>query len=331
MQPFYQIYVDGIDKTDALRHHVIALDLHDQVGFQSDTLKLVLDNHGAQLMLPHMGTLLRVHIGYLEQGLVYKGDYIIDEAELSGPPHTMTLHARATNLRESLVGYQTRTWQDTTLGEVINEIAQDCGVEARVSEKLAAIPILSVHQESENHLQFLTRLAQKYNALFKNLPDKIAFLDRNKSETSSGQVLPDFTLTQPEVISYQLSLAERVKIGHVTAFWYDKEKAQKEEVKLGDFNKPGKTLRSLFYTQEEAQAAVEAELARSQRLRSQLSLTCVGLPHYLAHSLLKLEAKTSTQDGFMPPLAGTYQITQVNHQINTQGYQTRIQALKEVL
>ena len=44
------------------------------------------------------------------------GAYTVDELELSGPPQTLTIRARAADLRQSLKAPKTRAWDATTLG-----------------------------------------------------------------------------------------------------------------------------------------------------------------------------------------------------------------------
>ena len=45
------------------------------------------------------------------------GLYTVDELELSGPPDTLTIRAKAANIRSSLKEHKTRAWDDTTLGD----------------------------------------------------------------------------------------------------------------------------------------------------------------------------------------------------------------------
>jgi phage protein D len=327
MKPIYQITIDGNDKTEAMAPFLMNVALKDQVGFKSDSLELELNNQGGALVVPEMGKEIRVALGYEDTGLVDKGLFIIDELELRSPPEILRVHARATNLRQGLTCGETKTWKDTTLGDICSEIASANGMDAVVAPELEFKAIASIQQESETPLQFLSRLAKSFDALFKCTVDKLLLMPRASQTTPSGTPLPSLTLKRQQVQQFSLKLPDRPNIKKVTAFWQEPEKAKQHKIEV-EGNGEGACLSvpNIHASEAEATEKAQALLAEKTRATKKLSMTCHGLPDLIAQMALELPEQDDENKGFAPAVAGRYRVVEVSHQLNDSGYTSRLTA-----
>ena len=87
----------------------MSLTVSDRAGLHTDTVEIRLDDREGHIDLPNKGAELKVSIGDKEQGLVQMGLYTVDEIELSGPPDTLIIRAKAANMRSSLKEHKTRS------------------------------------------------------------------------------------------------------------------------------------------------------------------------------------------------------------------------------
>ena len=124
MTPAFRIIVDRHqDVTAAIRERLLSLRVSDEEGYNSDAVEIRLDDRGGTVELPRRGAELTVELGYdkvpeselrkglLEPGRVPMGRYTVDEVELSGPPATLAIRAKAADMRAALKQRRTRSWQ----------------------------------------------------------------------------------------------------------------------------------------------------------------------------------------------------------------------------
>lgn len=320
MRPIFKILADSRDVTARIAERLIEMTITDEAGFKSDALTITVDDSDGLLEVPRKGARLEVHLGYQETGLAYMGEYVVDEPELSGPPDKIVFRARGADLRQNLKTSKTRSWDKVTLGDVVQTVAGEHELQAKIADVLSGTYIEHIDQTGESDLHFLTRLAKEYDAIAKPSGKNLLFAPRNQSKTVSGKDLPSLVLAKADVTTYRVVLADRSAIGHVIAYWQDKAKAQRVAVIIGDEAEPGKALRKTYPTPAEATAAATAELASLQRGKRDLSLTLPGNPLVIAESPITLSA--GWRDGF----AGDYIATRVEHRLGSGGFTTSITA-----
>ena len=136
-QPVYQIVADGTAITSAIADRLVELTITDEAGIESDRLSMTLDDRtrrdGAKAELPMPGTTLEVHLSYKDRTTwVPMGLYIVDEIELSSPPATLSLTAKAADMIGPFRAPKTRSWHETTLGALITAMAGEHGYEPRI-------------------------------------------------------------------------------------------------------------------------------------------------------------------------------------------------------
>ena len=152
------------DVTAAVRERLLGLRVSDEEGYRSDTVEISLDDRGGMVELPRRGAELKVELGYEESGRVSMGRYTVDEVELSGPPATISIRAKAADMRATLKQRKTRSWHQISIGDLVATVAAEHGLESRTAEDLRGIVLPHVDQTDESDLHLLTRLGEQYDA-----------------------------------------------------------------------------------------------------------------------------------------------------------------------
>lgn len=121
--PAFSISIEGRDITTVLDNRLIGLTLTDNRGFEADQLDLELDDADGKIVLPRRGAVITLALGWKGQPLFPKGAFTVDEIEHTGAPDRLTIRARSADFRETLNTRREKSWHNTTIGEVVKEIA----------------------------------------------------------------------------------------------------------------------------------------------------------------------------------------------------------------
>lgn len=194
MQPTYKVIVDGEDITSRLDRRLMEIRLTDEVGWFSDTMTMVVDDAGGRIKLPKIGKPIQVQLGYEETGIARVGDYLIDEARISGPPDQMLIRARSVDMCQQMKTLRRRSWDHLSLGGLIGKIAEQYGLKHRITLDLASVFIDHIEQNNESDIHFLTRLARQYNAVWKSVSGYLIFITSQEGRTPQGTPLPVFKI-----------------------------------------------------------------------------------------------------------------------------------------
>ena len=285
---------------------------------QSDTLDIQLDDRPPFIEWPRHGARLRVSLGYQESVLDVMGDYVLDEIEYAGPARTLTLKAKAADMTAMLKAPKTRHWEEVTLGDVVQTIASEHGLTAKVGSGLGAIYYAHIAQTHESDLHLLTRLAKANGALIKPVSGYLVLVNKGEARSISGQALPVIPVNATQVLQYRFTQAERGKYRSVSASWHDTENAVTRTVFAGH-GKPEYRIRHPFDNEVLAYQAASAKLGSLQRGTATLSLTLLG------NSALRAEGKVML-DGIRSPVDGMWVVNSVEHVLEEQGFQSRLDA-----
>lgn len=336
MTPDYKILADAADDQDyaaditaRIRDRLLSLQITDESGLKSDAMAIVLDDRDHQIITPRKGVELRCYMGYKESGLFDMGLFVVDEVEIAGPPSKLTIRAKAVALEDSstvsgitakLKEERSRSWHGLTLGQIIRTIAGESGYGTKIDAELAAVPVPHVDQTAESDMNFLTRVAYAFDAVFKVAGSNLLFLPRNATIEGLEKVLIHGPLsdqaTNDTALEWNLSSPERQEYGRVVATYYDQSAAEIVEVVAGSDGLI-KTLSDPYPDFLRASRAANAELNRLQRAKNEGSLTVVGNPLLMAETVAAL-------DGFRPELNGKWLVEKATHTIDDQGYVTNI-------
>lgn len=232
--PAYMLTLDGADITQNFSDRLIGLTMTDNRGFEADQLDIALDDTDGLVELPPRGASLTLWLGWQGSALVNKGSFTVDEIEHRGAPDTLTIRGRSADFRGSLNSRREQSWHDTTLGVIVETIAQRNKLTASVADALKTIAIPHIDQTQESDAAFLSRLAERNGASVSVKAGKLLFLKAGSAMTASGKPIPQMTVERGDGDRHQFAIADREAYTGVTAKWlHNKDpKPQKQKVKL---------------------------------------------------------------------------------------------------
>ncbi|MDG6369478.1 phage late control D family protein [Glaesserella parasuis] len=347
------------DITTLLSQRLMNLTLTDSRGFEADQLDFTLDDTDGLLELPSRGAILSLGLGWKDEALTFKGEYTVDEVEHSGAPDCVTIRARSADLRGSLMNRHERSFHKTTLGKIVQQIADENQLQAMVGDAYKNLEIKHIDQTDESSISFLTRLAEEHDAIATVKNGRLLFIKSGKSTTASGQKLPEFILTRQDGDSHRFAIAEGDNYKAVKAYWHDtatgkrgeviidentevkkvnkttkKGKISKKQTTVIQQNKPVesdndqiKTLRHTYATQRTALNACKRHFEKLQRGVATFSLN-------LAEGNAELIPETTVNVvGFKAEIdSNAWIVTQVTHSISeNSGFTTAIECELKVV
>lgn len=318
MRPSFRILANQQDITDTIRDRLLSLRITDEAGNQSDTVELQLDDRDTKIQWPSHGAELDISLGTDQNQLTRMGLYIVDDIEHSGPPNTITVRGKAADMRASIKAPKTRSWDSITLGALVQTIAGEHGLSAKISEQLASIAIEHIDQSNESDLHLLTRLARQHGAVSKPVSGFLVFVLKGEAKSATGQQLPLVEIPKHQISRHRMTQAERGKYQSVKAYWHDNDTAEKQSVLVGD-GEPVFAIRHTYNDAQEATRAASAKLQSLLRGTATLSLTLLGRPELQAEGKFRIA-------GIRDPVDGEWVINRVEHQLDSSGLQTRCDA-----
>nr|WP_194733722.1 phage late control D family protein [Pseudomonas fluorescens] len=261
--PAFRLTVDGLDIAQLISPRLMSLELTDNRGVEADQLSITLSDHDGLLTIPPKGAVLRLWLGWSDTGLVDKGTYTVDETEHSGAPDVLSIRARSADLRKGLKTKRERSWSNTTLGDVLGDIAIGNGLTATIAGALDGLSILQLDQANESDANLISRLAEEFDAVASVKAGCLLCLPAGGGKTASGLDLPHITLTRADGDQHRYLQADRDSYDGVRAYYYDVNSAKKQEAIAGG----GDNLKDLRHTYSDQQSALRAARAEFRRLQ----------------------------------------------------------------
>ncbi|NWD81909.1 phage late control D family protein [Pseudomonas reactans] len=276
--PAFRLTVDGLDIAQLISPRLMSLELTDNRGVEADQLSITLSDHDGLLTIPPKGAVLRLWLGWSDTGLVDKGTYTVDETEHSGAPDVLSIRARSADLRKGLKTKRERSWSNTTLGDVLGDIAIGNGLTATIAGALDGLPILQLDQANESDANLISRLGEEFDAVASVKAGCLLCLPAGGGKTANGMDLPHIVLTREDGDQHRYLQADRDSYDGVRAYYYDVNSAKKQEAIAGGGDNL-KDLRHTYSDQQSALRAARAEFRRLQRGSATLSYTlAMGRP-----------------------------------------------------
>ncbi|MES2042580.1 MAG: contractile injection system protein, VgrG/Pvc8 family [Pseudomonadota bacterium] len=317
----YQLTVDGKDITGTVEPRLVSLTLNEKRFGDADQLDLVLSDHDGKLAIPKKGAVISLSLGWKQgadvtPGLVSKGSFKVDSARHSGAPDVITISARSADLAGAYRVRKEKSWRDTTLGAILQEIAGNAGLTPRIDATLAAKPIAFLAQHQKSDMALVRELGAKYDAVATVKDGKLVFAPKGKGATSTGQAIPDLTLTRKAGDRHDWSRVERETYDGAEARWHDQGSATRRTEHAGGSGGGGKRkrIRKVYASQADAQAAASAEAQRIARAAAEFSLDLA-----LGRADIYPD-RAVTVSGFKPEIdAAKWLIAEVSHSLDRSG------------
>ncbi|SFD72401.1 contractile injection system protein, VgrG/Pvc8 family [Pseudoalteromonas denitrificans] len=312
MNPIFRVLANNTDITQTIQGRLISLTITDEAGIQADTASIILDDRDNVLEIPEKGAKLEIYLGYKETTLTKMGLYTVDEIVCSGSPDTMKISCKAADMRTSLKVKKSRSWNQITLGDIVQSIAGEHNLQPGISQELAAVQIKHLDQTNESDLHLLTRLAKEHGAVAKPANGYMLFVTKGDAKAATGQTLSAITIDKSHTTNWQVTMADRGKYQSTVARWHDTNTGERVSVTMGD-DKPAFTLRHIYPDESAAQTAAIAKL---EALKRGQAFGSVSLP--IANLDAMAEGK-ATLKNFRAGVSGQWTITRVEFKLNNNG------------
>lgn len=285
---------------------------------ESDTLELTCedrDHRWKRAWFPELAAQLTATLGYADGRLLNCGAFELDEIAWDGAPDTVRIKALATVITPTLRTNQSVGYDDTSLVEIVETVAQRNGLTAR-HDIDPAISLDRVTQNHERDLPFLCRLAEDYNYAFAVRGSFLDFWSIPGLE-ARGPVL---TLDRRDLKSFSLALKSQDTDKEGTVDYQDPDKKQAVRGKDARQAAPGDSHRLLKRARspELAERQAKAHLHRKDKRQLAGSLTIVGEVRLVAGINLQLTG--------LYQLDGKYHVERSTHRLaRGGGYESEAQ------
>ena len=320
-QPDFVISLDGKDLTSRIAPRLESLTISECRSDEADTLDIVLDDADGKLAIPKRGAVLSVELGWVNTGTVHKGKFTVDEVELSGAPDKITIRARSASMTKSMGERQEKSWHGKTLGDIVRTIGEKHKLTPVIGPALAKIRIAHIDQTHESDMNFLTRLAKRYDAVMTVKDEKLLFLPIGQGTSASGKPLQVLALDRKSGDQHRYHVAERENFTSVRAHYYSSAKGKRPSVVVGGENlKNVKVLPETYANEAEARAAATSELNRVQRSQATMAFTlALGRPDIYPEMPVTLA-------GFKPEINDTpWLVKKAKHSLQDGGLTTHLE------
>jgi phage protein D len=316
----FRIVADGVDITGLIDDRLIQLSTTDKPGMDSDTFELRIDDRDGRVTLPRRGIGIEVYMGYAETGLARLGRYVVDAVTVSGPPDTIVIKGKASDMRGSGKTVRSGSWEDVPLSKLVGDIAARNGWQpvCPVSTKVAR-----ADQLSESDFNFITRLAKQYDCTAKVADGKLLVMPRQGGQTASGKVFGAITLTRRDVSRWQFNLEDRNTHKSVGAKHQDPKTGKLVVVSLENDDLPAglpsvHTDRHIYNDKTAAEAAAKARLAAFNRSSAGVRFEMDGRTDLFAE-------RSIIAQGFKVNLDGEYLTDSVEQVYTPAGWSTAVE------
>lgn len=225
------VYVDEIDnKTDSV---------------QVETTK--------EFERPRFGDELELWLGENEESLVYMGMFHIQSTTITN--QKLNFKATGANFTNALKTKKNRTWEKSTLCDIVTKIADEHNLKNRCTIER------SVHHEAQSHesdLAFLKRLAKEVHATFAIKNSTIIFLNKDAFDA------PIYNCDIANAKSSSIELTNRSKYKSAQVQYRDTTKNKDRSMTVGS-GEPKLELKGSFATQVAAKSFAESKMKENAK------------------------------------------------------------------
>jgi phage protein D len=313
--------VDGRDISSEVMPRLIEATVTDGTGLDSDGLTIVIDNAGDVIGRPRKKAVVVFGGGFKETGgPIRLGTYEVEDAEKTFLKRTLTIIARAAKIGDSMKVRKHRAFDGRTIGEIVEQIAGDHGLQPAISSKLASIKVPYRAQLGESDANLLTWLGGRFNAVASAKDGRLVFARKGDAASIGGSPLPVVTVGPNDLAdAATFRGTARAAYGRVRAYWHDQDQAIRKMVEEGDGDLAAE-ITEPFQDEDEAREAVKGRKEGLEREEETLSLPLWGRPDAQADAELQLVGCDKDADG-------KWSIETVEHKFSgSSSYTTSIEA-----
>lgn len=341
MTPNFQVTANSVDISEKIKARLISIQISDEVGINSDTVEILIDDRDGVVQLPAFGADLAVGIGYTETGIVAKGHFRVDEIECEGPDRRMLIRARsadtnATSSMPQIKGGKDRTWlkdggrHAMTIGDIAAKIAADHKLDLKCDDAViaAAVPA-SNQQTAESDLAYLVRETRNVGGQVKIANGSLILFQQATAAgktAGTGKPMPTIDVIPSDCMRWRCLLTRRSSHKKVTAVWADKSGQQHKVTATSPDAAEEDSETQIPEVFDDGGDALNASTSKVNALDTgseSVSLSMIGNPAIGAEVKLNLK-------GFKPGVDRIWIAARVQHHISEQGFTTEVEAVKQL-
>lgn len=318
-QAVYRLVVDGVDIGAQVTPRLISLDLTEKRGADADELAIALSDHDGQLAVPPTGAIITLSLGWRDLGssappqLFDKGRFKVDQRRHAGTPDVLTIRARSADLTRGFRTRRAQSWNQTTLGAVLGEIAGRNGLQLRCAPEKAAIDVSHLAQSNESDAALIARLGRLHDAVSTVKAESLVFMACGAGQSPGGADLGLAQITRRDGDRHDWEEAERDAYSGVIAEWHDRAGGARQKVVVGAEDNAKKLPRT-YASLATARRAADTEFKRLKRAAAKFSLTLArGRPDIFPE-------KSVSVAGWKPEIdAAGWLVVEARHSLNGSG------------
>lgn len=331
MTPSYQLLVSGNDITADITGRAGVIEWSDTVEEGSDALQITMQDTGGSIGIPVLGAKVELAAGY-GRDLQRVGSYSVESAEISGPPDKLSISCTSAPVAQagSIAGRKSRSWEDTTLGDIAKSIAGNLSSTLAIAPELASIPITNAQQVDQSDTDFLLRLVRRYGGFLKFADGRLV-ISSEGSGTGTGGASLTVSLMLSDVSSWKVSAGgksqalKKVKVKYhsfETGDTGEVEAEIKQSASAKGFSSDAEwlaTSESAFVApttaanEDEAKAQAKTAASRIGRSTRQFDLSLPGRLDIVAGGKVSLS-------GFRDGVNGEWLVKDVKHRLDSSGW-----------
>lgn len=319
MKPTFRIVADGSDITALINDRLLLLRTLDKPGMESDEFELRIDDRDGAVTLPKRGAGIEIYLGYGSNALARLGRYTVDDIEVSGPPDTLVIRGKASDMRGSGKTTRSGSWENVPLSRIVSDIGARNGW---VPECSVATVVPRADQLNESDFNFITRLAKDHDCTAKVADSKLLVLPRQSGQTASGKPLSAVIIRRSDVSRWQFRFTDRTTQKAIKAKYQDKKTGELVHLTLDNDDAatglpPVHTDRHIHPNRSAAEQAAKARLAAFNRSTAEVRLEMVGRTDLFAERQINAQA-------FKEGVNGEYLVDSVEQVFTQAGWSTTV-------
>jgi len=303
LTPTFTLIANDVDVTHTLMDNLVSLGLNDSDGDVADELTLVVSGNVTR---PKQGDKLLFSLGYKETGVNLIGAFFVQTTERENNSK-LTITATSVNWSGKLKENRDAKYENTTVSGILSAIAQRHSL--KVKSDCSDIAIQYIAQNDESDLEFLSRIADKYDLIYNVKNETITMFHRMKNNKKSD-TLPHYVVDANECTALRIKHSSRKIYNWVEVCWRESRK-NKHHVTIVGNGSPNLIMKGDFKSEADARTVATAQLNKSNRQTKTGSLSHYGAM-MVAGGIVRLI--NSYEDD------GEYSIKSITHNLNENGW-----------
>jgi len=281
-RPICKLSIAGKPVSSLFMSRLVSCTVVDKEGVANDTIDIVLEDEAPSAAMPPKGDIITCNMGSAEKGVAFMGRFKVEQVDGTCFPHTLHITGKSADMRAKMKENKERHWDKKTVGDIVKQVAGDHGLGVQIAASVSDHKYEWFGQNGVSDIHMLENLARRHNALFTVKNGKILFVERGQGQSASGAALTGLVIAPPMIQpgTFNFTLPDHGSYKDVRAYWQDKDKVRRVEVRetSNDKAKATMTLGEPYESEEEAKRAAKSKAKALKRGTGGFSCSIIGDP-----------------------------------------------------